>query len=172
MSTRYVWRRAIVSDKLIYGPELVNGSFPPFTDIIQGDNIHALCFNSDERSFFYSDTILTENGKLRLKNPVAVYGTNVRTNYSGDKNVYIMFRTPGDKALRISQVWSGQFSLIWDSARAKDNGRQHEMENASSFCAMSVEHKEHSVSNVSGPSQAPFLQVFFLHFSPLQHPLW
>ena len=27
-------------------------------------------------------------------------------------------------------------------------------------------------STTSGPSQAPFLQVFFLYFSPLQHPLW
>ena len=32
--------------------------------------------------------------------------------------------------------------------------------------------KGNPAGNVSGPSQAPFLQVFFLHFSPLQHPLW
>lgn len=28
------------------------------------------------------------------------------------------------------------------------------------------------LGKTSGPSQGPFLQVFFLYFSPLQHPLW
>ena len=28
------------------------------------------------------------------------------------------------------------------------------------------------LGKVSGPSQSTFLQVFFLYFSPLQHPLW
>ena len=179
MSSRYVWNEYEIKydGKLLADKSTWQKSQIIYDDTKEYCLCNAITLNEHNGNLIPSDIVKT--GRIGdVKTPFGLFSTT-RARY------FLVIKRPSSRGdeydhgyciENFSLCYWGRYDFVTTisvAAYAQASGNDASSDLVTlGYMWWKTRVKGDSRGRTSGPSQAPFLQVFFLYFSPLQHPLW